>query len=237
VELARVDVGVERLDAAAKFGGGFRCSLKPVRRGIARLVLAAGFPLQGDWPDLVVERVQRASQLLTAQEHLAVIPGRRGQAVRNNCRSGRACKVDASGEAGADVLGRPSNAWRAHSAPDCASLGRNRASASEPVASSSATMMSNVLLFGPVMRRLQRRIDQAPDALIDSRASGAIILQQSPPPCKEILHRAANVPVWWLLLPPGFSLGTSSDFEVGHFSLLPNLSTVVDFAVSPYCER
>jgi len=73
------------------------------------------------------------------------------------------------------------------------------------------------------MRRLQRRIDQAPDALIDSGASGAIILQQSAAPCKEILHRAANAR-WRLLLLPmtGFSLGTSSDFEVllGHFCLL-----------------
>jgi hypothetical protein len=42
------------------------------------------------------------------------------------------------------------------------------------------------------MRRQERRIDQALDALIDSGASGAIILQQSPPPCKEILHRAAT---------------------------------------------
>jgi hypothetical protein len=42
MQRAGSDVGVERLDAAAKFGSGLRCSLKPVRRRDARLVLAAG---------------------------------------------------------------------------------------------------------------------------------------------------------------------------------------------------
>src|SRR6516225_4048237 len=82
----------------------------------------------------------------------------------------------------------------AHSAPSCASLGRNRAAASDPVASSSATTMSDVLIFGPVMRRLERRIDQAPTRCSTAARRG--ILQQSRRHAKEFPHRAANAATW-----------------------------------------
>jgi len=41
-EIARGDVGVERLDRATEPGSGLRGGLEPVRWGVARLALAAG---------------------------------------------------------------------------------------------------------------------------------------------------------------------------------------------------
>jgi len=58
------------------------------------------------------------------------------------------------------------------------------------------TSLDSVLVIGWVKSRsCKRRLIHAPRRVVACGASGAIILQQSPSPCKEILHRAANAQV------------------------------------------